>query len=194
MGTLNSLAGKLLISQPKNTNGHFQRSVVLVANHGPAGAWGVVVNKESNHIRMENIMAAAGLEFDKEEWRRHGRTYPVYIGGPVEQTRVHVIHTMDWQSAGTIQITPELGITGEVTVLAALLRNQGPTTWRAGVGLAVWSAGQLEGEQSGKHPWTPDHQWLTTDATIELCLGGGGDEQWERCIEDAVSKRISELF
>jgi putative transcriptional regulator len=194
MTGIKSLAGNILVAQPKSTNGHFQKSVVLVAQHGPAGAWGVVCNKESHAIKMENIMAAAGVEFDLAEWKRHGRPYPVYLGGPVEQTRVHVIHSMDWFAPSTIQITPDIGITGEMSVLAALAEDQGPKIWRAGVGLAVWSAGQLDGEQSGIAPWTPDHQWLTCAATTELVLTGGGDEQWQRAIDACVTNKIAELF
>lgn len=186
MTVFNSLAGQILVSQPKNTSPHFSKSVILVTQHGVNGAWGVVVNRESNTLDIQAVMKAAGIEYSGNS--------KVYIGGPVEPTRVHVVHSMDWSSASTLQITPELGITGDLSVLAAICHNEGPTLWRAGIGLSAWSAGQLDGEQSGIAPWTAEHKWLTAPATVDICLSGTGEEQWQRAISHCVNNKIADLF
>jgi putative transcriptional regulator len=186
MTTTEFLAGQILVSQPKNSDGHFAKSIVLIAQHSISGAWGVVVNRPALRVNMQAIMLAAGIEYSGNE--------VIYVGGPVEPTRVHVVHSMDWFSGSTLKITDEIGITGDVSVLAAISQGQGPKLYRAGVGLAVWSAGQLEGEQSGLEPWTASHKWLTTNASIDLCLTGAGEEQWQRCIDHCVSQRVSSLF
>lgn len=186
MSTTEFLTGKLLVAQPRHQDGHFAKTAVLVAQHSMSGAWGVVVNRAAKTVNMQAIMHAAGIEYDGNE--------VIYVGGPVEPTRVHVIHSLDWSSHSTLRITDTIGITGDVSVLAAISAGQGPELYRAGVGLAVWSAGQLEGEQSGIEPWTEKHQWLTTDATIELCLTGAGEEQWQRAINECVNQRIATLF
>jgi putative transcriptional regulator len=194
MSTFKSLAGQLLIAQPRNIQGHFQKSAIILAQHGPGGAWGVVVNKEAPNVSIKNVMSAAGIDYPDRLMLIPGKNGPIYMGGPVEQTRVHVVHTMDWFASSTIQITDRLGITGEMSVLAAISQEEGPELYRIGVGLAAWSAGQLDGEQSGILPWTQDHQWLTTKATEDLVLTGSGDEQWQRCIEACVSNKVAELF
>lgn len=186
MTGFNSLSGQILVSQPKNLNPHFAKSIVLVVQHGVNGAWGVVVNKESNTLDVHAVMNAAGIDFKGN--------LKAYLGGPVEPARVHVVHSMDWFSSSTLQITPDLGITGDMSVLAAIAANEGPKLWRAGVGLAAWSAGQLEGEQSGISPWTPDHRWLVAPATPEICLTGSGEEQWQRAIGHCVNQKIADLF
>jgi putative transcriptional regulator len=186
MSTSEFLTGQLLVSQPRSKEGHFSRTSVLIAQHSLSGAWGVVVNRVAKTLTMQAIMAAAGIEYYGNE--------PIYVGGPVEPTRVHVIHSLDWSSNSTLQITEDLGITGDISVLAAISAGQGPQLYRAGIGLAVWSAGQLEGEQSGLDPWTTNHQWLTTSASIELCLTGAGEEQWQRAINQCVNQKISQLF
>lgn len=193
-GNHKSLAGNILVAQPKSTNSHFQKSVILVAQHGPAGAWGVVVNKDAKQLSLQNVMLAAGIDYPEKLARIPGKSGPVFLGGPVEQTRVHVVHSLDWFSSSTIEITPELGITGDVSILASIAADEGPEMWRIGVGLAAWSAGQLDGEQSGLSPWTPDHNWLTCPATTDLVLAGGGEEQWQRAIDACVNSKISELF
>lgn len=186
MSASDFLTGQLLVSQPRNQEGHFARTTVLIAQHDLSSAWGVAVNRLAKTLNMQNIMAAAGIEYTGNE--------PIYVGGPVEPTRVHVVHSLDWFSPSTLRITDDIGITGDVSVLAAIAMNQGPQLYRAGIGLAVWSAGQLEGEQSGEAPWTKKHQWLTTDASIDLCLTGSGEEQWQRAINHCVNQRIATLL
>ena len=180
------LNGQLLIAQPRNQVGPFSKSVILIAQHGATGAWGVIVNRMATSIDMTNVMSAAGIDYPGNE--------SVYIGGPVEPTRVHVIHTLDWSSPGTLRISDNIGITGDVSILAAISQGTGPTLYRAGVGLAVWSAGQLDGEQSGIIPWNENHKWLTTPATIELCLTGAGEDQWQDAINASVSKSVEDFF
>lgn len=186
MTSFNSLGGKILVSQPKNQSSHFSKSVILLAQHGVNGAWGVMVNKEASAVNISTVMSAAGIDYNGHE--------PVYIGGPVEPTRVHIVHTMDWSSASTLQIAPNLGITGDLGILSAIAGGDGPMMWRAGIGLAAWSAGQLDGEMSGIQPWSPDHVWLTADANEEICLSGTGEEQWQRAISHCVNQKISTLF
>jgi putative transcriptional regulator len=186
MTSFNSLMGNVLVSQPKNNSPHFSKAVILLAQHGVNGAWGVVVNKEANAVTMKTVMQAAGIEYNGFS--------NVYVGGPVEPARVHVVHTMDWSSPSTLQITPDLGITGDISILAAIAGNDGPAIWRPGIGLAAWSAGQLDGEMSGISPWTPDHRWLTAPASIDVCLSGTGEEQWQRAISHCVNQKISSLF
>ena len=186
MTGFNSLAGQILVSQPKNMSPHFAKGVVLIVQHGINGAWGVMLNKEAITIDMPTVMRAAGIDYQGNQ--------RVYLGGPVEPARVHVVHSMDWFSSSTLQITPDLGITGDLSVLAAISQGEGPSLWRVGVGLAAWSAGQLEGEQSGIAPWTPDHRWLTAPATPEVCLTGSGEEQWQRAISHCVNNQIASLF
>ena len=186
MSTTEFLTGKLLVAPPRNQDGHFSKTSVLIAQHGMSGAWGVIVNRPAKTVTMQAIMAAASIECNTNEL--------IYVGGPVEPTRVHVVHTLDWESGSTLKITENLGITGDVSVLTAIAGGCGPSMYRAGVGLAVWSAGQLDGEMSGLEPWGPNHQWLTTDASVELCLTGGGEEQWQRAINECVNQRIATLF
>ena len=180
------LTGQLLISQPKMPEGHFSKSVILVAQHNKSGAWGVVVNRRARSVFMDNIMAVVGIEYPKDT--------PVYVGGPIEPTRVHVVHTLDWSSPSTLYISDNLGITGDVSILTAISVGEGPKMYRAGVGLSVWGAAQLEGEQSGLDPWTPAHQWLVAAASPELCLLESGDKQWQNAIHASVKKQVSEFF
>ena len=75
MSSFESLAGKILVAQPKNQSSHFAKSVILLAQHGINGAWGVMVNKEASSVDIKTVMSAAGINYPGHA--------PVYIGGPV---------------------------------------------------------------------------------------------------------------
>lgn len=121
------LTGQLLVSQPRNIEGHFAHTSVLVAQHNLSSAWGVVINRVAKTLTMQNIMAAAGIEYYGNE--------PIYVGGPVEPTRVHVVHSLDWSSASTLKITDDIGITGDVSVSG----STGAVTFSIGQAVATGS-------------------------------------------------------
>ena len=181
-----NLSGKIIVAQPAFYSGHFSKSVVLVAQHGTGGSWGVVLNRLARTVNMKEVMKAAGVEYHRDE--------AIYIGGPVEPTRVQIVHSLDWSSSSTMEINDEIGITGDLSVLAAISTGEGPDYYRAGIGLVVWSAGQLDGEMSGKAPWKPEQRWLTTDATVDLCFNTLGEEQWHNAIGYCIEKRVSNFF
>jgi putative transcriptional regulator len=186
MTKIENLTGKIIIAQPAFYSGHFSKSIVLIAQHGEGGSWGVVLNRLARTVTMKEVMKAAGVEYHRDE--------AIYIGGPVEPTRIHVVHSLDWSSSGTMCINDEIGITGDLSILAAISAGEGPDYYRAGIGLAVWSAGQLDGEMKGQSPWKPEQRWLTTDATVNLCFNELGEEQWHNAIGHCIEERVSDLF
>ena len=186
MNSTEFLNGQLIVSQPCSQDPYFAKSVILIAQHNASGAWGVIVNRRARSVSMKNIMSAVGIDYTKDE--------PVYVGGPVEPTRVHVVHTLDWSSPSTLYISDNIGVTGDISVLSAISAGIGPKLYKAGVGLSVWGAGQLDGEQSGKEPWAPHHRWLVATATVDLCLSGSGEDQWQRTINASVQRQIADFF
>ena len=77
------LAGHFLISETDLLDPNFFRSVVLITDHGQEGAFGLIVNRAA-HVCMQDILpeftdCAAGQ-------------IPVFIGGPVEQQYLFLLH------------------------------------------------------------------------------------------------------
>jgi putative transcriptional regulator len=69
-----NLKGKLLVSQPTLTDPNFDRTVVLLLEHGDDGAIGVVLNRQSE----------VDLELAVPEWAdKAARPARVFVGGPV---------------------------------------------------------------------------------------------------------------
>ena len=176
-------AGNILISKPTRPSyDPYCNSIILVAQHTKQGAWGIVLNKRSKKILIEDVMISAGIDCSLKD--------NIYLGGPVEPSRVHVVHSMDWFSQSTLRISDTLGVTGDKSILSAISTGEGPGVYRVGIGLAVWAADQLEDQLST----VSDRQWLTIPATIQTAFYKDGLIQWENCINECISQRITKYF
>jgi len=185
IGSLN-LTGHILASQPKGPDSLFTRGIIVVAKHNDEGAWGLMVNKPTTRISLSQVMASTGIAYSGQE--------SIYVGGPVDTHRVHVIHSLDWQSAGTVPVTSEIGITSEMSVMLAIAGGEGPNLFRTCLGVTGWAAGQLDGEYKGLPPWKPEQRWLDAPATIDAVFNLNNDEQWEKCIDIVASSKVSAWF
>jgi putative AlgH/UPF0301 family transcriptional regulator len=187
MKQINSLAGKVLVAIPNTAHRDYHRGVLLVTNDWAAGTSMIMVNRQSNNsVSVNTVLENAGCPVSS--WRG-----VVHYGGPEEQGRVQVVHSMDWAVANTRQLSEEIGITSELSILTAIAADEGPREWRCIVGQRSLAPGELEGELSGEYPWTPEHRWLTVDATIQTVFGMG-DHHWIKTIEIAGQQRISTWF
>src|SRR5215471_17490731 len=74
-----SLAPALLLSMPQLIDPNFAKSVVLLCEHAPEGAFGLVVNRPSD------ISAASAVRLEPPVPQPND--LPLLIGGPVEPQR-----------------------------------------------------------------------------------------------------------
>jgi putative AlgH/UPF0301 family transcriptional regulator len=132
------------------------------------------------------VMQQAGINYEITE--------PVFYGGGDENGKIQFVHTMDWSVPNTRHITSEIGVTSEVSILAAIARDQGPRLWRCIMGQRISNYGELESEVQGQVQWTNNPCWLTIPATPELIFSGLADEQWIHSIEEAGRKEVANWF
>ncbi|RME75962.1 MAG: YqgE/AlgH family protein [Planctomycetota bacterium] len=130
--------GMLLIAAPGLMDPNFRRTVVLLCEHTPEGAVGLVLNRETEHTIEEvcrDLPEAAG------------RTERVHVGGPVQPDHLLVLHR-DPQLGGK-PIVDGVSLVGDIDVLRRLLTSppgpDGPR-FRCYAGYAGWGEGQLEQE------------------------------------------------
>jgi putative transcriptional regulator len=125
-----SLRGKLLIAAPSLFD-YFRRSVVLVLEHSPDGAMGVVLNRESETRVAEAVPVLAPFSEPEELMR---------IGGPVAPQAVVALGEFeDIDEAGT-------HVVGSLGTLDPDAENQSLRRIRVYAGYAGWAPGQLDGE------------------------------------------------
>jgi putative transcriptional regulator len=125
-----SVRGKLLIAAPSLFD-YFRRAVILVLEHTPDGAMGVVLNRESEMPVGEVLPDLADLP---------GAEDLVRLGGPVSPEAVVALGDFgDPDEAGTKVVGP-LGTLDPDAANSSLRRL------RVYAGYAGWAPGQLDGE------------------------------------------------
>jgi putative transcriptional regulator len=140
-----SLRGQLLIAAPSLFD-YFRRAVILVLEHTPDGAMGVVLNRESETPVAEALPALSELP---------GSDDLVRLGGPVSPESVVALGDFgDPAEAGTRVVGP-LGTLDPDAANSSLRRV------RVYAGYAGWAPGQLEQELS-------QNAWLTVHASSEV--------------------------
>jgi putative transcriptional regulator len=125
-----SVRGKLLIAAPSLFD-YFRRAVVLVLEHTPEGAMGVVLNRESETQVADAVPALSELP---------GADELVCLGGPVAPESVVALGEFaDPDEAGT-------HVLGPLGTLDPEGSNSSLRRLRVYAGYAGWAPGQLDGE------------------------------------------------
>jgi putative transcriptional regulator len=167
-----SLAGSLLIAMPGMGDPRFDRTVVFLCVHSGEGAMGLIVNKPAPGIAFRNLLEQLEIEPGPE-----AAQIRVHYGGPVEQGRGFVLHSMDYagQSA-TLDVDGRFGMTTTLDILEDIARGNGPQAVLMALGYAGWGPGQLEAELQR-------NGWLTAPAAPEIVFGRDDGGKWEAAVK-----------
>ncbi len=130
-----SLRGQLLIASPALFDPNFRRAVVLVTEHTPEGAMGVVLDRVSPVAVADAVPHLAELA---------GEEAQVHVGGPVQPEAVVALAQLDDPGEAAAIAFDDVGY---------LRADADPDALRGAVqrvrifaGYAGWAGGQLEGE------------------------------------------------
>lgn len=138
-----SLALNLLCAVPQLADPNFVRSVVLIVDHTPEGAFGLIVNHE--------LPTTIGEFADAVELRWEGPSeQPLRLAGPVEPVRAFLLHDQpDWDPmADAIAPGAFLTSTLEGVRLHSESRFGAQGRFLVFLGYAGWGPGQLEAEMA----------------------------------------------
>ena len=131
------LTGRLLVASPVMRDPNFDRTVVLMLEHGVEGGVGVVLNRPS-HVQAAQILP----ELD-------GRTVEpgtVHVGGPVQPEAAICLVRLARPESGP-NWSHLFGAVGSVNLDRPLEElGSASTGLRLFAGYAGWGPGQLEGE------------------------------------------------
>ena len=149
-----SLKGSLLVATPALVDPNFRRTVVLVAEHGEAGAMGVVLNRPSETAVAEAIPELVSLAGDEE---------PVFVGGPVAVDSLLALAEVEDPDDAAELVVGTVAFVQDPEVPA--LRG------RVFVGYAGWSPGQIEAELD-------EESWIVVPAEPDDVFSDDPDELW----------------
>ena len=146
--------GVFLVAAPGLRDPNFRQTVVLLCEHGPEGALGVVVNRPTAMSISEALPQVPIIE---------GAGHVLYAGGPVQPNQVMLLYRGSRFPENAHHVFDGVCLGGDMGMVERILTSAGSEEcFRAYLGYSGWGAGQLEGEmKSGSWILVPaDPQWV----------------------------------
>lgn len=182
-----SYQGQLLIAMPVLNDQPFNHSVIYVCQHDEDHAMGLILNQPISGLNFSKMMKELGIESDNPRFAQRLAMQKIYRGGPVQNDRGFVLHSLDYQIdditldlGGPFISRPDgeeqgVGLTASRDILVDLSAGAGPARSLIALGYAGWGPGQLESEIS-------QNAWLVVPASQELIFGGDPEHLWSRAL------------
>jgi putative transcriptional regulator len=153
-----------LFVMPQLLDPNFERTVVLMIEHGEEGSFGLVLN------RPTPVAVSQVLETLEVEWEGDPEA-TVWSGGPVSPRSGWIIHEPTGGEAPPgIEIVPGLMLSTSPEQLQALASSP-PGRLRFLMGYSGWGGGQLEYELSAG-------SWVLVEADPDLLFGSAPEDLW----------------
>jgi putative transcriptional regulator len=158
------IAPGFLVAVPQLGDPNFQRSVILMLEHGTGGAMGIVVNRPGS-VKLADVATTHGFAKTSPLGNAHA-----FVGGPVEPERGFVLHDRK-DVPEAVALFDRLYVSGSVESLRLLF--EGPVDrFRLCLGYAGWGPGQLERElRAGS--------WITAEPSIRHVLETPPEQAWD---------------
>ncbi|MEY2409617.1 MAG: putative transcriptional regulator [Verrucomicrobiota bacterium] len=157
-----SLKGQLLLDNGKLSGSFFHRAVVLVCQHDPNGAFGLVLNRSTGNHIGEALASKIPLSLKDQ---------PLFHGGPVQTQALSFLHFDSFLPGANV--IANLHLEHSLEHLIELADSYSPTRQlKVFAGYSGWSPGQLDDEMSRE-------TWLTHDASIELVFYPKPGDLWK---------------
>ncbi len=160
-----TLQGKLLLDGGSLGGSCFHRSVVLVCEHTPEGALGLVLTQPGTLALEDSLPGEVPPAFQGVR---------LFEGGPVQPTALSYLYNNPGHLLGNV--LPQLTIGHQIEELQELM-NSGNAHLRLKVfsGYAGWSPGQLDNEMR-------QNSWLIAPADLSLVFEVPPQDLWKKLL------------
>jgi putative transcriptional regulator len=161
---MESLRGQLLISNGGLYDPNFRHTVVLIGEHNPEGALGVVLNRALN-VSVENTIPVLSHLVPSDA--------PLFQGGPVQPAGPVLLAELADAAVADLLVFGSVGfLVNDISqhTEASVLRA------RVFMGYSGWAAGQLETEMEGD-------SWIVEPALEDDVFTDAPDLLWSRVLE-----------
>lgn len=169
------MVGKTLLAMPGMGDNRFHKAVIYICAHDAKGAMGLVVNKPTLGIDIDDLISQLDLG-DDETINVDDLGLPILSGGPVEQARGFLLHSNDFKQDETVIVDDHFSVTGTVSSLKKVMSGDGPENLLFILGYAGWSAGQLDDEIKA-------NAWLSLDSDPDIIFNDAMDQKWNLAIK-----------
>jgi putative transcriptional regulator len=157
----------LLLSMPQLQDPNFARTVVLLCDYVPDGAFGLVLNRPTSMPASEMVKLEPPV--------LDGNTLPLCIGGPVEPERGWILLAEAPDETDYRTIRDGLYLSTSPSLLRRVLSASPAPRARVLAGYAGWGPGQLDQELA-------QSAWLIGDVDLDLVFDVEPSLMWETAI------------
>src|SRR5215475_7447654 len=159
------IKGQLLLDSGVLRGSLFQPTVVLICQHDPECAFGLILNRATGSNVGEMIVADLPDAL---------KACPLYLGGPVQPSALSFLQTDSFIPDGNVM--PNLSLGHSLDALMDLGDSFSSTRKiRMFAGYACWRPGQFEDEMKRK-------AWLTHPASLDLGIDSGRIQLWQKIL------------
>jgi len=159
--------GRFLIATRQVASPIFARSVILLLDYGPGGAFGLIVNRPTT-------LPLASLMPDDEAMR--ARADPIYVGGPVVADGMMLLIRANEAPTDSRKVVSDIYVTGSSRALRAVVEQKvPPTRFHAYVGYSGWGPGQLDDEIARG-------DWYVAAASADVVFAEAVSGTWQNLI------------
>jgi putative transcriptional regulator len=169
--SMESLKGHFLIAMPSMADFNFSHTVTCLSEHTDKGALGMIINRMIPSLSARSIFEELKLEYSPK-----AESVPVYIGGPVHENEVFILHGPPFSWEGCLMITTTLAMSNTMDIIQAIAADRGPESFIITLGCAGWGPGQLEYELSR-------NAWLTCPADNRIIFDSPVDIRWNAAVK-----------
>jgi putative transcriptional regulator len=162
-----TLAPVLLLSMPQMLDPNFARTVVLLAEYGQHGAFGLVVNRRMAEPAHQVIRAEPPMDIRED--------VHLFVGGPVEPNRAWVLTHHRELDGEALEIIAGVYLSAAPDLIRHALQSSPDPQVRVVVGYAGWAPGQLDEELAAS-------SWLMAPVQPDLLFDVPVDAMWETAI------------
>jgi putative transcriptional regulator len=157
----------LLLSMPQLQDPNFARTVVLLCDFLPEGAFGLVLNRPTD--------APASSMVRLEPTVDHGNDLPLCTGGPVEPGRGWILVNEEPADAEFRTIVDGLYLSTSPLLLRRVLETRPAPRALVLAGYAGWGPGQLDDELA-------QSAWLMSEIALDIVFDTDPSVMWETAI------------
>src|SRR5690349_9981745 len=152
-----------LLSMPQMQDPNFARTVVLLCDFRPEGAFGLVLNRPTEMAASEMVRLEPPIA--------RGNDLRLYVGGPVQPERGWILVPDVPDDIDCRAIVDGLYLSASPQVLRQVLQTIPPPRARVLAGYAGWGPGQLDDELA-------QSAWLIGDVHLDLIFDADPSTMW----------------
>ncbi|MGH9311157.1 MAG: YqgE/AlgH family protein [Vicinamibacterales bacterium] len=164
---MNEFTPSFLLSMPQMQDPNFARTVVLLCDYRPEGAFGLVLNRPTEMPASEMVRLEPPIGRANE--------LPLFVGGPVQPERGWILVPDPPDDTDYRTVQDGLYLSASPFVLRRVLESIPAPRARVLAGYAGWGPGQLDEELA-------QSAWLIGDLHLDLIFDVDPSIMWETAI------------